>query len=137
MAGVAPELAVAEGSHLERPERLHSLVRLSEESQPEHAQDDDEQGRADERDEQLGVDSGRHSADGPDERVVGGAQQPALRGAGSCVLIRYGVSRPSAQIFSSDVLPTKFVISHWPSIFATSRLPAVTAATFPVATSMK
>ncbi len=38
VAGVAPELAVGEGSFLERSERLHSLVRLPEESQPEHAQ---------------------------------------------------------------------------------------------------
>ena len=137
MAGVAPELAVGEGSHLERPERLHSLVGLSEESQPEHAHDDDEQGRAHERDEQLHVDAGRHAADGPDERVVGGAQQPAFRRAGCCVLMRDGPPATSAQIFSSDVLPTKFVISQWPSIFATSRLPAVIAATFPVSTSMK
>ena len=43
----------------------------------------------------------------------------------------------SAQIVSSDVLPTKFVISQRPSILATSRLPAVTAATLPVSTSMK
>ena len=136
MAGVAPELAVGEGSHLERPERLHSLVGLSEESQPEHAQDDDEQGRADERDEQLGVDAGGHAADGPDERVVGGAQQPALRGAGCCVLLRDG-SADKCSDLQLGVLPTKFVISQWPSIFATSRLPAVTAATFPVSTSMK
>ena len=37
----------------------------------------------------------------------------------------------SAQIFSSDVLPTKFVISQWPSIFATSRLPAVSRCDLP------
>ena len=30
--GVAAELAVCEGSHLERSERLHSLVGLSEQS---------------------------------------------------------------------------------------------------------
>jgi hypothetical protein len=35
------------------------------------------------------------------------------------------------------VLPTKFVINQWPSIFATSRLPAVSAAIFPVSMSMK
>ena len=75
------------------------------------------------------MDSGRHPADGPDERVVGGTQQPAFR---RCRLLCLAAGRPlatSAQIFSSAVLPTKFVISHSPSIFATSRLPAVIAAT--------
>ena len=101
VAGVAPELAVCEGSHLERPERLHSLVGLSEESQPEHSQDDDEQGRAHERDEQLDVDAGRHAADSPDERVVGRAQQPAFRGTGCCVLMRDGLLR---QVLRSSAL---------------------------------
>ena len=137
MAGVAPELAVREGSFLERAERLHPLVRLPEESQPEHAEDDDEQGRADERDEQLGVDPGGQPSDRSDERVVGRAQQPAFRGAGCCVLLRHVCLRQRAQIFSSAVLPTKFVISQRPSILATSTLPAVTAATFPVSTSTK
>ena len=56
MRGVALELAVRDGPFLERPERLHAVVRLPEHAQPEHADRDDEQGRADERDEQLGVD---------------------------------------------------------------------------------
>ena len=91
----------------------------------------------DKRDEQLGVNAGGHAADGPDERVAGRAQQPAFRGTGCCVLVRDGILPTPAQIFSSVVLPTKFVISQWPSIFATSRLPAVSAAIFPVSTSMK
>ena len=137
VAGVAPELAVCGGSHLERPQCLHSLVGLPEESQAEGTHDDDEEGRAHERDEQFDVDARRHAADGPDERVVGGAR---AAGASRRRLPCPDAARapaPSAQIFSSDVLPTKFVISHLPSIFATSRLPAVIAATFPVSTSMK
>ena len=57
VAGVAPELAVCGGPLLERPERLHPLVGLPEESEAEHSHDDDEQGRAHERDEQLDVDA--------------------------------------------------------------------------------
>ena len=76
--GIAPELAVRKGSLLERSERLHPLVRLPEQPQPQNAEDDHEQGGADERDEQLGVDAGGQPSDRPDERVVGRAQQPAL-----------------------------------------------------------
>ena len=41
VAGVALELAVREGSLLERSERLHPLVRLAEDAQPEQADRDD------------------------------------------------------------------------------------------------
>ena len=101
VTGVAAELAVCEGSDLERPERLHSLVGLSEESEPEHPQHDDEQGRAHERDEQLDADPGRHAADSPDDRVVGRAQQPTLRDTGCCVLLRDGFRR---QVLRSSAL---------------------------------
>ena len=73
VTGVAAKVAIREGSDLERPDRLHSLVGLAEESEPEHTQHDDQQGRANERDEQLDVDPSRQAADGPDDRVVGRA----------------------------------------------------------------
>jgi hypothetical protein len=66
---------------------------LSEKSQPEHPKHDDEQGCADEGDEQLDADPGRHAADSSDERVLGGLQQPAFRGTGCCVLLRDGFRR--------------------------------------------
>ncbi len=112
MAGIAPELAVRKGSLLERAERLHPLVRQPEQSQPQNAEDDHEQGSADEGDEQLGVDAGRQPSHRPDERVVGRAQQPAFRTTGCWFLLRDAISATSAQIFSTAVLPTKFVISQ-------------------------
>jgi hypothetical protein len=103
VTGVAAQLAVCKGSDLELPERLHSLVGLSEESQPEHTQHNDEQGRANERDEQLHVDPRRHAADSPDDRVVGRAQQPTLRDTGGGVLLwgwfRRQVLRSSALTY--------------------------------------
>ena len=93
MAGVAPELAVGKGPLLERPEGLDPLVRLPEEAKPEHADADDEQGSAHEGDEQLDVDAGGQAADRPDERIVGRAQQPTLRGTGCCLLLRDGFLR--------------------------------------------
>ena len=137
MEGVAPELAVRERTLLERSQRLDPLVRLAEQAQPEHAEHDDEQRGADERDEQLGVHPGGHASDGPDERVVGRAQQPASRSAGCRALLRHARVPTRAQRFSSAVLPTKFVISQRPSILATSWLAAVTAATFACSMSTK
>ena len=105
MEGVAPQLAVGERSHLERPQRRHSLVGLSEESEPEHSHHDDEQGRAHERDEELDVDAGRHAADSPDERVIGRAQQPAFRGTGCCVLLRHGFVRQLLRLLALPCFP--------------------------------
>ena len=102
VAGVAPELAVRERSLLERSQRLHSLVRLAEQAQPEHSQDDDEQGGAHECHEQLDVDPGGQSPNGSDERVVGRAQQPALRSAGCCALLRHVRLR---QVLRSSARP--------------------------------
>ena len=105
MEGVAPKLAVCEGSHLERPERPHSLVGLSEESEPEDSHHDDEQGGADERDEELDVDAGRHAADSPDERVIAGRQQPAFRSTGCCVLLRDGFVRQELRLSALPCFP--------------------------------
>ena len=97
LAGVAPELGVCGGSHLERPQRLHPLVGLPEESEAEHSHDDDEERRAHERDEELDVDACRHASDRPDEGVVGRAQQPALRGTGCLVLLSDGLVRQALR----------------------------------------
>ena len=118
--GVAPELAVRKGPLLKRSERLDPLVRLSEQAQPEHAHDDDQQNGADEGHEQLGVDAGRQSADGPDQWIVGRAQQTASC-APAPVSCGGRCASDNAQIFSSAVPPTKFVISQRLSILATSR----------------
>ena len=75
---VALELAVREGSLLERSEPRRSVVRLAEDTQPEQADGDDEHGGADERDEQLRVDLGRQAADPADESVVARVRQPSL-----------------------------------------------------------
>ena len=80
MSRVALQLAVGEGSLLERPECLHSLVRLPEEAESEHCDDDDQQRRPHERDEQLGVNASRQAADSPDQRIAHGAQQPPRSG---------------------------------------------------------
>ncbi len=74
--GVAPELAVRNGPFLKRSEGLHPLVRVAEETQPEEAHHDDQQGSPHEGDEQLCVDPGGYPADRPDERVVGRAYKP-------------------------------------------------------------
>jgi len=79
MLGVALEPAVGEGTLLQSPQGLDALVRLAEQAQPEQPEHDDEQDGADERDEQLGVHPGRDAPDGPDQRVVGRARQPASR----------------------------------------------------------
>ena len=76
MRSVALELAVREGSFLERSERGDAVVRQAQDAQPEQSDDDDQQRRANERDEQLGVDLGRQATDGTDERVVARIRQP-------------------------------------------------------------
>ena len=53
---VALELAVRERALLEGPEPFRSVVRLTEDSQPEQADGHHQHGSADERDEQLDVD---------------------------------------------------------------------------------
>ena len=70
MESVAPELAVREGSPLERAEGLDPVVGLPENAEPEHADDDDQERGSHEGDEQLRVDGNRQSADRADDRVV-------------------------------------------------------------------
>ena len=130
---VALELTVGESSFLERPERLHPLVRLPEEAESEHGDHDDQQRGPHESDEQLGVDAGRQAADRPDERIASRSSAVAAC-SGSAPLWR-SVSSVTAQGFSSVVPPTILVISQRPSTRATSMSAAVTAATFLVFTS--
>ena len=101
MRSVALELAVREGSFLERPEPPYPVVRLREDAQPEHADSDEQHRSAHERDEQLGVDLGRQAADSSDERIVAPVQRPALLDDGSlsllcCLSFRQGL-RGSAR----------------------------------------
>ena len=94
MRRVALELAVREGSFLEWPEPPHPVVRLPENAQPEQADRDDQHGSAHERDEELGVDLGRHAADRADERIVAPTQRPLLGGRSSllrCLSVRQGL----------------------------------------------
>jgi hypothetical protein len=66
---------------LERPEPFDPLVRLAEQAQAEQTDHDDDHGSADERNEQLGPNPGRHAADCPDERIVAPAQETEQLGA--------------------------------------------------------
>ena len=83
MLGVALELAVGDGSFLERPEPPTRSFDCPRTRCPSSADGDEQDGGAHERDEQLGVDLGRQAADGSDERIVAPAQRPSLLVDGS------------------------------------------------------
>jgi hypothetical protein len=70
------ELAVGEGSLLERTEATDPVVRLPEDAEPEQADRDEQHRRAHEREQELGTHRGRLAADTSDERIVAAAQQP-------------------------------------------------------------
>ena len=75
MLGVTLELAVRNGSLLQGPDAPDPVVRLPEHAEPEQADRDEQHRGAHERDQQLGVDLGRQTADG---RTSG--SEPPLRG---------------------------------------------------------
>ena len=138
VAGVAPQLAVRKGSLLERAERLHPLVRLARAVVARARRGRPRAGQC--RRTRRAASRGRRRAAVP---LLGraGCRQGSAAGVSNHRLLRPGAARvlspTTAQIFSSAVLPTKFVISQRLSILARSALPAVTAATFPVLTSTK
>jgi hypothetical protein len=105
MRSVALELAVREGSFLERPEPPHAVVRLREDAQPEHADGDEQHRGAHEGDEQLGMDLGRQAADSSDERTVARAQPPALLDDGSPSLLRFLSFRQGLRGSARLILP--------------------------------
>ena len=132
--GVALELTVHERTIPQRPEIPHAVVRLPEYAQAEHSHCEEQHGRADERDEQLGVDLGRQAADGSDERILSAAQRPPILN-GCCPFslgspsLRHGSVRGRTQGARVVDPATMFVISHRPSIRATSWSATVTSAT--------
>ena len=68
-----------------------AVVRLAENELPEQAHRDEQQGRADERDQQLRPDLDRQAGDGPDERIAG-PSPPVPR-------------RPAALLLGQDLRP--------------------------------
>ena len=128
MLGLGLELAVLDGPLLERPDARDAVVRLAEHELPQQADRDEQQGRADERDQQLRPNVDRQAGDGPDERIAD--PSPPLPGDPRLLLLG---SR--SQTSRTVVPPTMFVISHFPSIRATSKSPDVVATTSPVLTS--
>ena len=118
------ELAVRDGSPLERPEAPDAIVRLSQHELPEQTDRDEQQGGADERDQQLRSDRDRRTGDGTDERV---AHPPPLGGGPKLLLLGQ-----DAQASRTVEPPIMFVISHAPPIRATSKSAAVTDTTSPV-----
>ena len=99
------------GSHLERPQCLHPLVGLPEESQPEHSHDDDEQAVPTNATRSL---TWTPAGTRPTARTSGLSAGLSSRRfeAPAAVSCCGTASCDNAQIFSSAVLPTKFVISH-------------------------
>ena len=128
MLGLLLELAVRGGPPCERSEAPDAIVRLSEHDLSEQTDRDEQQGRADERDQQLRPYRDRHTGDGSNDRI---ADPSPVSGGPGVVLLRQ-----IAQTSRIVEPPTKFVMSHAPPIRATSRSAAVTAATLPVLTSM-
>ena len=102
MPGVALELAVGGSSFLKHSKGRHSVVRLPEDAQTEHADRDDQHGSSQEGDEQLGVDLRRDAANRSDYGIVADAQPPLLGGGGTSFALSMSV------------------INHLPSIRATS-----------------
>ena len=123
MKGVAPELAVGERPFLERSQGFHTLVRLPQQAEPEHADSDHEQRRAHEGDEQLEVNPRRQTRQPPGRAGCLQSSAAAAR-LPCCSLLRHVAFPTRAQMTSSAVLPTILVISQRPSILATSKSPA-------------
>ena len=84
------ELAVRDGPPLERPEAPDAIVRLPEDELSEQAHRDEQQRRADERDQQLRPNLDRQAGDGADERIVDPLAAPRATTRGS--------SAPSAKV---------------------------------------
>ena len=130
MPRVALEPAVGEGSLLEHPEPPNAVVRLSEDAHAEQPERDDQDSTADDGDEQLRSDRGRHAADAADEALSLG---PGRRGAPDGAA-RAGAGRRAGTASGASCAdaPARLVISQRPLILATSPSAAVTAATLPV-----
>ena len=134
---VALELAVRERALLKGAEPFRSVVRLTEDSQSEQADGHHEHGSADERDEQLDVDLRRQAPDRSGDRVVAPAQRQPRAGCDDPALAASLPELPTrAQGLSGAVPPTMLVISHSPSIRATSWSARVIDQAFPVFRSM-
>ena len=69
MRGIALKLAVGVGSPRQLPKATHAIVRLSEHELSEQTDRDQADRGADDREQQLGVDPGWQSRDGPDQRI--------------------------------------------------------------------
>ena len=128
MLGLGLELAVLNGPLLERPDARDAVVRLAEHARAQQSDRDQQQCGADERDQQLRPNVGRQARDGPDDRVAD--PSPPLPGDPGLLLLR-----PRSQTSRTVVPPTMFVISHFPSIRATSKSAVVVDATSPVSIS--
>ena len=105
MPGVALELAVGEGSLLERSEATYPVVRLPEHPLPEHADCDEQHGSAHEREEQLGLDLGRQAADSSDERIVAPAERPPVLDDYGSSLLRCLSFRQGLRGSARSILP--------------------------------
>ena len=112
---------------LEKPNARDAIVRLAEHELAEQAHRDEQHGRADERDQELRPNLHRQAGNGPDEWIPD--PSPPLPGDPRLLLL--GQDQTSRTV----VPPTMFVISHFPSIRATSKSAVVVAATSPVLTS--
>ena len=102
--GIALELPVGEGSLLECLEALDPVVRLSEDALAQQADGDQQDGRAHDHDEELGVDLDGKPAHGLSEGIGAPGQRPSLLVHGSasprpslrCARVRHGL-RGSAR----------------------------------------
>ena len=133
---VALELAVRERALLKGPEPFRSVVRLTEDSQSEQADGHHEHRSADECDEQLDVDPRRQAPDRSGDRVVAPAQRMPRAGDDPALAASLPELPTRAQGLSGAVPLTMLVISHFPSIRATSWSARVIDQAFPVFRSM-
>ena len=74
------ELCVADRSLPERSQAHDAIIRLPEDELPEQSHRDEEQGRTDDRDQELRANRDRHPGDGTNDRIVDAAQRPPLVG---------------------------------------------------------
>ncbi len=124
------EPAVLDSPFLERPNARDAIVRLSEHELAKQADGDEQHGHADERDQELRPNLHGQAGDAPHERVADPSPPSRRRPAAPA-------PRPRSQTSRTVVPPTMFVISHSPSIRATSKSAVVADATSPVLTSTK
>ena len=100
---------------LERAEAFHPRVRLAENAQAEHPDDDEQRRDREERDEQLRPHLRRRAGDQRTSRFVA-PSAASLRGTARHEQLRAAMRRYGLSV---AVDPAEFVISHLPLIFCT------------------